>query len=76
MKFEARLTDRFGATHQFDFEADNNGLAADHIAKVACDDGMRTLWPEPPASGPLRAEYRRSYATEWHVALAVAMDWR
>jgi hypothetical protein len=54
-----------GAFHRFDFEADNNDLARDHLYTVASDPSMHFLWENKP-EGEIKVKFRRHYAEVWH----------
>lgn len=76
MKFMGRLTSANGAFVEFDFEADDNGLASAHIAHVAMHVDAVAIgtvggeqWSKPPAEGGVSsAHYHRLHAVKWHVA--------
>lgn len=78
MYYEARITASNGAVALFEFEADNNPEAADHLVHVCGDpcmlqNGVMAWWESRPPrrnadpEGPItKIEYRRHYAYVWH----------
>lgn len=68
MKYEAKLTDIEGGVAYFDFEADNNALASDHLAHVFGDKPMVQMTFEECGieyTKVVKAEFRRYYAERW-----------
>ena len=65
MEYVAYMHAENGAFHKLDFEAENNGLARDHLFQVASDPSMHTLWEDKP-DGNIEVQFRRAYAEVWH----------
>ena len=65
MMYTCHLSAENGASHTFDFEADNNELAGDHAFTVASHPAMYTSWDALP-EGEIKIQFRRHYAETWH----------
>jgi hypothetical protein len=65
MKYVAECWAENGASHVFEFWADNNELAGDHVFTVILDPHMHTHWASKP-EGTIGAHFRRHYAEKWH----------
>lgn len=59
--------DKAGDTREFEFQNDNNGLAADHVAQCATHRAMTKMtWAPKQLTGEVtRAWFRRHYADRW-----------
>ena len=79
MQYEGKLIAENGAELVFEFEADNNQLASDHIAHVSfcldAIDGFESVggenWNEPPVGRCVGAQFRRHYANGWITSVNV-----
>ncbi len=74
MRYNSSVLSINGAKIEFEFFADNNELAQDHIRMLTMDPGCGQ-WDRTPKRGETWVRFRRHYAENWIDAGKVDIDY-